>query len=147
MGAKRITALVLLVLSAAFIAAVVSYHAFLRLGEQNDWAIVKSISAVADAREVDAQNRYLRENLDVMAKRLGELQARLVQLDSLGERVAGMAGLDIKDIKAMPDGFEIEFTMPVDASKLKNPMLYNINSFTYMYHHNYGSPIINNRST
>jgi len=102
MGAKRITALVLLVLSAAFIAAVVSYHAFLRLGEQNDWAIVKSISAVADAREVDAQNRYLRENLDVMAKRLGELQARLVQLDSLGERVAGMAGLDIKDIKAMP---------------------------------------------
>ena len=84
MGAKRITALVLLVLSAAFIAAVVSYHAFLRLGEQNDWAIVKSISAVADAREVDAQNRYLRENLDVMAKRLGELQARLVQLDSLG---------------------------------------------------------------
>jgi uncharacterized cupredoxin-like copper-binding protein len=46
----------------------------------------------------------------------------------------------------MSDGFEIEFTMPVDASKLKNPMLYNISSFTYMYHHNYGSPIINNRS-
>lgn len=58
----------------------------------------------------------------------------------------GETPFEMKDIKAMPDGFEIEFTMPVDASKLKNPMLYNINSFTYMYHHNYGSPIINNRN-
>jgi uncharacterized cupredoxin-like copper-binding protein len=58
----------------------------------------------------------------------------------------GETPFEMKDIKAMPDGFEIEFTMPVEASKLKNPMLYSINSFTYMYHHNYGSPIINNRN-
>ena len=58
----------------------------------------------------------------------------------------GETPFEMKDIKAMPDGFEIEFTMPVEASKLKNPMLYTINSFTYMYHHNYGSPIINNRN-
>ena len=58
----------------------------------------------------------------------------------------GETPFEMKDIKALPDGFEIEFTMPVDAAKLKNPMLYSINSFTYMYHHHYGSPIINNRN-
>ena len=58
----------------------------------------------------------------------------------------GETPFEMKDIKALPDGFEIEFTMPVDAAKLKNPMHYSINSFTYMYHHHYGSPIINNRS-
>ena len=58
----------------------------------------------------------------------------------------GETPFEMKDIKALPDGFEIEFTMPVEASKLKNPMLYSINSFTYMYHHHYGSPIINNRN-
>jgi uncharacterized cupredoxin-like copper-binding protein len=58
----------------------------------------------------------------------------------------GETPFEMKDIKAMPDGFEIEFTMPVEANKLKNPMLYSINSFTYMYSHNYGSPIINNRN-
>ena len=46
----------------------------------------------------------------------------------------------------MPDGLEIEFTLPVDAKVLKNPMNYTINSFTYKYHHQYGSPIVNNRN-
>ena len=39
--------------------------------------------------EIDAQNRYLRENLDVMSKRLGELQAKMVQLDAVNKRVVG----------------------------------------------------------
>jgi azurin len=57
----------------------------------------------------------------------------------------GETPFEMKDIHALPDGLEIEFTLPVDASKLKNAMSYTVNSFTYKYHHNYGSPIINNR--
>jgi azurin len=57
----------------------------------------------------------------------------------------GETPFEMKDIHALPDGLEIEFTLPVDASKLKNAMNYTVNSFTYKYHHNYGSPIINNR--
>jgi murein DD-endopeptidase MepM/ murein hydrolase activator NlpD len=41
----------------------------------------------------EGEKRYVRENLDAMAKRLGELQARLIQLDSLNERVLKLAGL------------------------------------------------------
>jgi murein DD-endopeptidase MepM/ murein hydrolase activator NlpD len=43
--------------------------------------------------EFDQRDRYLRENLDVMARRLGEMQAKLVQLESLGDRVSSLAGV------------------------------------------------------
>ncbi|MEY3432301.1 MAG: hypothetical protein RL131_237 [Bacteroidota bacterium] len=58
----------------------------------------------------------------------------------------GEVPFEMKNIHALPDGLEIEFTLPVNPSQLKNAMNYNVNSFTYKYHHNYGSPIINNRS-
>jgi azurin len=59
---------------------------------------------------------------------------------------SGETPFEMKDIHALPDGFEIEFTLPVDAAKLKNAMNYSANSFTYKYHHNYGSPIIQNQA-
>lgn len=57
----------------------------------------------------------------------------------------GETSFEMKDIHALPDGFEIEFTLPVDASALKNAMNYSVNSFTYKYHHIYGSPVIQNQ--
>lgn len=57
----------------------------------------------------------------------------------------GEIPFEMKNICALPDGLEIEFTLPVDAAKLKNAMNYSVNSFTYKYHHEYGSPVIMNR--
>lgn len=44
----------------------------------------------------------MRENLDAMARKLGEMQARMMQMESLGERVAGLAGLNPAEFKAGP---------------------------------------------
>jgi len=44
----------------------------------------------------------MRENLDAMARKLGEMQARMVQLEALGERVSGLAGVNPADIKIAP---------------------------------------------
>ncbi len=57
----------------------------------------------------------------------------------------GETPFEMKNIHATTDGFEIEFTTPALAEKVKNPMNYSVHSFTYEYHHQYGSPIINNR--
>ena len=57
----------------------------------------------------------------------------------------GEVPFEMKDIHAQSDGFEVEFTLPVNASKLKDARNFSVNSFTYKYHHQYGSPIINNR--
>lgn len=53
---------------------------------------------------------------------------------------------EIKTIQAKPDGFEVDFTLPVDKKMLQNAMNYQVTSFTYKYHHEYGSPIINQQS-
>lgn len=52
--------------------------------------------------EAGKTRELVRENLSTMAVRLGEMQGQLMQLDSLGERLAGMAGVKIKDIQPRP---------------------------------------------
>ncbi|MEO5999440.1 MAG: plastocyanin/azurin family copper-binding protein [Chitinophagaceae bacterium] len=56
----------------------------------------------------------------------------------------GHIPFEIKTIKVQPDGFELEFTEPLDPASAKDAASYSITSFTYMYHHVYGSPVINN---
>lgn len=52
--------------------------------------------------EAGKTRELVRENLSTMAVRLGEMQGQLMQLDSLGERLAGMAGVKLKDIQSAP---------------------------------------------
>ena len=42
---------------------------------------------------------YMRDNLSAMAKRLGEMQAQLLRLDTLGERLAKLAGFKPQDLQ------------------------------------------------
>lgn len=51
--------------------------------------------AVASATQDDTskKDRYVKENLAAMAVKLGEMQAQLMRLDALGERVQGLAGV------------------------------------------------------
>ncbi|MEM1358926.1 MAG: plastocyanin/azurin family copper-binding protein, partial [Bacteroidota bacterium] len=58
----------------------------------------------------------------------------------------GKTPFEMKTIKATPDGFEIEFTQPVDKATANNPDNYEVTSFIYKYHPVYGSPIVNDRS-
>ncbi|MFC3812157.1 plastocyanin/azurin family copper-binding protein [Lacihabitans lacunae] len=55
----------------------------------------------------------------------------------------GETPFEIKEIKSMPDGFELNFTKEVDPKTLQDPESYVLNSFNYKYHHIYGSPVIN----
>jgi azurin len=55
----------------------------------------------------------------------------------------GKTPFEMKTVKSMSDGFLIEFTQAVNKETAKALESYKINSFTYKYHHNYGSPIIN----
>ncbi len=55
----------------------------------------------------------------------------------------GKTPFEIKDIKAKPDGLELEFTLPVDKALAQDASHYQVNGFTYHYHHQYGSEIMN----
>ncbi len=49
-------------------------------------------------------------------------------------------------IEARPDGFEVTFTRPADPETAGDPAAYAVEGFTYHYHHNYGSPPIDQQS-
>lgn len=51
---------------------------------------------------------------------------------------------EMKTVKAMPDGFEIEFTKPVDKKSAEDLASYSLTTFTYKYNSVYGSPPVNN---
>jgi azurin/glucose/arabinose dehydrogenase len=55
----------------------------------------------------------------------------------------GKMPFEMKNVRSMPDGFEITFTSPVDKAAAASQDAYKLNSFTYKYHSTYGSPIIN----
>ncbi|QNR83409.1 hypothetical protein H9N25_15765 [Pedobacter riviphilus] len=50
---------------------------------------------------------------------------------------------EMKAVRAMPDGFEVEFTMPVDRKSAEDLASYDAESFIYKYHPVYGSPPVN----
>ena len=69
------------------------YHAIFVKAARERWPVVSQIVHWVVQDDLASQERYLRENLDAMAHRVGELQAQLVALQVMGERVAAMAGI------------------------------------------------------
>lgn len=75
------------------------YHWVFLKGAREGWPIVGSLVRLVVKDEFAERDRYVRANLDAMARRVGEMQARMVQLESLGERVLGLAGMAPGDIQ------------------------------------------------
>ena len=78
------------------------YHWVFLKGAREGWPVVGSLVKLVTKDEFDQRDRFMRENLDVMAKRVGEMQAKLMQLETLGERVSGLAGVNPNDIRVQP---------------------------------------------
>lgn len=71
---------------------------FLKAARES-WPIVGTIVRPLVQGEFTQRDRFMRENLDAMAKKVGEMQAKLVQLESLSERVAGQAGVKPSELR------------------------------------------------
>lgn len=82
--------------------SVVTYHGVFLEGVRQGWPGFTSVGRMVHQSEVQTQEVFMRENLDAMARKLGEMQARMMQMESLGERVAGLAGLNPAEFKAGP---------------------------------------------
>ncbi|GAB4412829.1 MAG: M23 family metallopeptidase [Sideroxydans sp.] len=77
-----------------FVAAVLSVEYLLvRLQPGRVSEALKVWLASAQAAEQAKQQAYLRQSLDAMAMRLGQMQAQLQRLDSLGARLAKLSGM------------------------------------------------------
>jgi hypothetical protein len=52
----------------------------------------------------------------------------------------GKTPFEVDEMRAKPDGFELTFTAPVDPAATRNPAAYKLNTYTYIYQAQYGSP-------
>lgn len=100
-GSKLVLALVTLSLVLMLLAAGLYHWVFLK-GARERWPVVGTLVRFVVQDEFEQRDRFMRENLDAMARKLGEMQARMLQLEALGDRVSGLAGVAPGDIKAAP---------------------------------------------
>lgn len=98
-GTKLVLAGFVAALSLMLVAAGLYHWVFLK-GAREGWPVIGSLVKLMVKDEFELRDRFMRENLDVMAKRLGEMQAKMMQLEALGERVSGLAGVNPGEIKS-----------------------------------------------
>jgi murein DD-endopeptidase MepM/ murein hydrolase activator NlpD len=100
-GTRLMLALLGLSLALMVFAAGLYHWVFLK-GAREGWPVVGALVKLVVKDEFEQRDRFMRENLDAMARKVGEMQAKLVQLEALGERVSGLAGMNPAEIKVVP---------------------------------------------
>lgn len=83
------------------------YHAVVLKAAHERWPVISEAVRYFERQDRAQRDRYVRENLDAMAEKVGDLQARLLRLETVSERVAGMAGIkpdELKRMEAAPAG-------------------------------------------
>lgn len=58
---------------------------------------LQSLMSTLHQREAVKNQAHMRESLNALATKLGEMQARLMRLDAVGERLAKVAGIKVAD--------------------------------------------------
>ncbi|MCW5642565.1 MAG: M23 family metallopeptidase [Rhodoferax sp.] len=100
-GTRLVLSALLASLVLMLVAAAMYHWVFLK-GARERWPVVGALVRLVVQDEFEQRDKFMRENLDVLARQLGEMQAKLTQLESLGERVSGLAGINAGDIKSKP---------------------------------------------
>lgn len=78
------------------------YHWVFLTGVKEGWPGFNAVAGLASQSDNVSKERYMRENLDALAQKVGELQAKVTQMEALSQRVSGLAGIPIKETPALP---------------------------------------------
>jgi murein DD-endopeptidase MepM/ murein hydrolase activator NlpD len=77
------------------------YHFIFLKAARDGWPVVSQIVRLVVRDEFAQRDRFMRENLDAMATKVGEMQAKLVKLDAMGDRVSGLAGMKPDELRQL----------------------------------------------
>lgn len=78
------------------------YHFVFLTAAREGWPVVSQLVKLIVRDEIAQRERFMRENLDAIAERVGAMQAKLVKLEALSERVTGLAGVKTEELKTLP---------------------------------------------
>ena len=97
-AAIALTTVLVLALSSLFSYLTVRHAAELNL------PLLQDVLKTANADQARERSEFVKENLKAMAVRLGQMQAQLLRIDSMSERVAGLAGVKLQDLQGDKPG-------------------------------------------
>jgi murein DD-endopeptidase MepM/ murein hydrolase activator NlpD len=100
-GTRLVLALATLSLVLMLTAASLYHWVFLK-GARERWPVVGTLVRLVVQDEFEQRDRFMRENLDAMARKLGDMQAKMLQLEALGDRVSGLAGVNPNEVRSNP---------------------------------------------
>ena len=92
----------LLVVVSLMTASAALYHFTFLTAAREGWPVMGQLVKLVVREEAATRERVMRENLDAIAQRIGEMQAKLVKLEAQSERVTNMANVKTDDLKALP---------------------------------------------
>ena len=75
------------------------YHVVFLKAAREGWPVVSQIVRLVVRDEFAQRDRFMRENLDAIAQRVGEVQAKLIKLEAIGERVSTVVGVKPDEVK------------------------------------------------
>lgn len=78
------------------------YHFVFLKAAREGWPVVSQIVRLVVRDEFAQRDRFMRENLDAIAQKVGEMQAKLVKLEAMGDRVSGLAGVKGDELRGTP---------------------------------------------
>ena len=108
---------------ALMVVAAAMYHWVFLKGAREGWRVVGTLVRLIVKDEFEQRERFMRENIDAMARKLGEMQAKLVQLEALGERVSGLAGVNPAQLRAtVGRGGALVSGRPLTLSELQHAL-------------------------
>jgi murein DD-endopeptidase MepM/ murein hydrolase activator NlpD len=79
----------------------VIYHFVFLPAAREEWPMLSRVVQLVARDQGEQRERFLRENLDAMAQKVGEMQAKLLKLEALGDRVSSMAGVKAEEFKPL----------------------------------------------
>jgi murein DD-endopeptidase MepM/ murein hydrolase activator NlpD len=92
LGAALLVAMVV-ALSSSMFYVVFRHAAEIRL------PLVQTLLLSAQEKQTENSRNFMRENLNAMAVKLGQMQAQLMRLDALGERLSSLAGVKPQEFR------------------------------------------------
>jgi len=97
---QMIAGLAALIVALSLLSGTVYHFVFLKAAREG-WPLVSQLVKFVVRDEFAQRDRYLRENVDAMAQKVGEMQAKLIKLEAQGDRVSGLVGVKPEEIRSL----------------------------------------------
>lgn len=82
------------------------YHFVFLKAAREGWPVVSQVMKLVVRDEFAQRDRFMRQNLDAMAQKVGEMQAKLIKLEAMSERVSGLAGVKPEELRPIRPAVE-----------------------------------------